>query len=114
MNKLGAYFGMGKREALFRGDISNAVVNQYFVYGSQAIGMHICGAPDGSPAMVQLLARRGQEAWESLIEINRTGDQRLSAQGLLFFVYSLIVMGFPSNAQFYHLKGCELINKGKL
>jgi len=114
MNRLGVYFGLEKKEALFRGDTSNAVVDRYFVYSFQAIGIHLCGALDESPAMARLLAIYGQKAWETLIEIHKTNNLRLSAQGLLFFVYSLIVMGFPSNAQFYLLKVCELIDKGNL
>jgi len=46
MNKLGVYFGAEKQEALFRRDTSNAVVNPYFIYGCQAIGMHFCEALD--------------------------------------------------------------------
>jgi len=114
MNMLGVYFGTEKQEALFRGDTSNAVVDRYFVYSFQAIGMHLCGAPDESPGMARLMAIYGQKAWETLIEINNTKNLRLSAQGLLFFVYSLIVMGFISNAQLYLLKVCELIGKGNL
>jgi len=114
MSKLGVHFGPEKREALIRGDISNAVVNRYFVYSFQAIGMHLSGDPDESPAMVRLRAVYGQKAWESLIEIYRTDSQKLKAQGLLFFVHSLILMGFPAGAQLYLLKVCELINAGNL
>ena len=114
MNRLGVYFGAEKQGALFRGDTSNAVVDRYFVYGFQAIGVHLCEIPEESPAMARLVAVYSQKAWETLIEIYKTNNLRLSAQGLLFFVYSLIVMGFPSNAQFYLLKVCELIDKGNL
>ena len=114
MNKLGVYFGTEKREALLRGDTSNAVVDRYFVYSFQTIGMHLCGTLDDSPVMVQLLARYAQKAWETLIEIHKTGDDKLVAQGLLFFVHSLIIMGFPANAQFYLSKVCKVIDKGNL
>ena len=114
LNKLGAYFTAEKQDALFRGDTSNAVVNRYFVYGSQAIGTHLCGALDESPTMARLLAVHGQKAWETLIEIQKLNDRRLFAQGLLFFVYSLIIMGWPLNSQFYLLKVCEFIDKGNL
>ena len=114
MNKLGVYFRMDRQEALLRGDTSDAVVNRYFVYSFQAIGMHLCSDPDASPAMVRLQARYAQQAWESMIEISKTGSQRLIAQGLLYFVYSLVVMGFPSTAQLYLMKACEVIDKGDL
>ena len=114
MNKLGVYFGKEKQEALLRGDISNAAVNRYFVYAFQAIGMHLCGASDESPAMVRLQARYAQKAWESLVEIYRTDNQKLKVQGLLFFVHALIVMGFTAGAPFYLLKVSEIIDKWNL
>ena len=112
MNKLGVYFGSEKREALFRGDTSNTVVNRHFVYAFQAIGTHLFGAPEESSTMGRLLAIHGQKAWETFIEIHKTNDWRLSAKGLLLFVHFLIIMGWSSNAQLYLLKVCELINKG--
>ena len=114
MNKLGIYFGTKKQEALLRGDTSNAVVNRYFVYSFQAIGMHLCETPAESFAMVQLQARHSQKAWETLVEIFRTGDPKLKAQGLLIFVYALVVMGFMNGAPFYLLKVHEIINKWEL
>ena len=114
MNKLGVYFTTEKQDALFRGDTSNAVVNRHFLYGCQTIGTHLCGALDESPTMARLLAVHGQKAWETLIEIQKNNDQRLFTQGLLFFVYSLIIMGWPLNAQFYLLKVCEFIDKANL
>ena len=114
MNKLGLYFGAEKQEAVLRGDTSNVVVDRYFVYGFQAIGMHLCEAPDASPAMVRLQARHCQRAWETLVDIYRTGDQRLKAQGVLLLVDSLIVMGFTATAPLYLLKLCEIINEANL
>ena len=114
MSRLGIYFGLEKQEALFRGDTSNAVVNRHFVYALQTTGMHISGAPEESPAMVLLAARSAQGAWETLIEIYRTNDQKLKAQGLLFFVHFLVVMGLPASARLYLFKVCELVNDGNL
>ena len=114
MNKLGIYLGTEKREALCCGDTSNTVVNRYFVYGFRATGTHLGVAPDKSPPMVQLLARYIQKAWESLVELYRGDDRRLSAQGLLLFLHSIIIMGAPLNIQFYLLKVYELINNGNL
>ena len=79
MNKLGVYLGREKQEALLRGDISNAVVNRYFVYGFQAVGMHLCKSPDESPAVVEPQARYSQRAWETLVDTYGTGDQKLKA-----------------------------------
>ena len=114
MSRLGIYFGPEKQEALFRGDTSNAVVNRYYVYALQTTGMHLFGAPEGSPDMVLLAARSAQRTWETLIEIYRTDDQKLKARGLLFFVHFLVAMGLPANARLYLFKVCELIDKGNL
>ena len=113
MNKLGIYLGPEKQDALYRGDTSNTVVNRYFVYGFRAVGTHLCKVLDDSPAMARLQARYIQKAWESFIEIYRT-DQRLAAQGMLFCLHSLIVMGFPQAVQFYLLKVYDLIDNGNL
>ena len=114
MNKLGIYFGPDKQDALCRGDTSSAVVNRYFVYAFRTIGTHLSEVLDESPAMVRLQARYIQKAWESLIEIYRTENQRLSAQGILLFLHSLIIMGFPQTAQDYILKVYGLVNDGNL
>lgn len=114
MNKLGLYFGTDKQGALFRGDTSNTVVHQYFVYSFQAIGMHLGGAPDESRTMVQLQARYCQKAFESLIEIYRTGNQKLKAHGLLSFVNALVIMGFMEGAQLYLSNLCKLIDNANL
>jgi len=114
MNKLGLYLGLKKQEALLRGDTSNAVVNRYFIYAFQAIGTHLCGAPGESPAMVKLQARYMQRAWETLIEIYKTDDQKLKAQGVLFFVYSLVIMGFMAGAPLYLWKMCKLIDNANI
>ena len=114
MNKLGLYFRAEKRQALLRGDTSNTVVNRYFIYGFQAIGMHLCGAPGESPVMVKLQARYAQMALESLVEIQRTNDRRLEAQALVLFVHALVIMGFTASAPLYLLKTCEAINRADL
>ena len=114
MNKLGLYFRKEKLEALFRGDTSNTVVNRYFVYGLQAIGTHICGTPEVTPAMTLLQARYAQLNFEAFIEINRTDDYKLRAQGFILFVHGCILTGFQMSAQLYLSRLCQIIDKGKL
>ena len=116
MNKLGLYFRREKLEALLRGDISNAVVNRYFVYGFQATGTHLCGSLEATctPAAVLLQARYSQMAWESLAEIHSTDDRKLEAQALLQFVHTTIIMGFEIGAQFYLSRVCTIIEKAGL
>ena len=114
MNKLGIYFGPDKQDALYRGDTSSAVVDRYFVYGFRTIGTLLSEVVDESPAMVRMQARCAQKAWESLIEIYRTDNQRLAAQGILLFLHSLIIMGFPPAVWFYLQKVYELIDNGNL
>ena len=114
MNKLGLYFGKEKLEALLRGDVSNTVVNRYFVYGLQATGMYFCEALEATPAMVWLQARYAQLAWETLVEIHGTGDNKLKAQGLMLFVHATVIMGFTALSQFYLSMVCKIIDKAKL
>jgi len=114
MNKLGVYFGTEEREALLRGDTPNTTVNQYFVHSFQAIGMYLCGATGESPPMVKLQARYGQRAWETLIEIYKTDNQKLKCQAVLFFVHALLIMGFTAGPSLYLSKVCTLINGANL
>ena len=114
INKLGLYFGTEKWEALLRGDVSNNVVDRYFVHGFQAIGMHLCGPPGESPVIVQLQARYAQMAWESLVKVYGTDDQKLEAQALLLLIHAFVIMGFTTPAQLYLLKMCKAINKANL
>ena len=110
MNKLGVYFRPEKREALLRGDTSNAVVNQHFVYGFQVTGMHLCKAPDDSPAVIRLLAGHIQKAWESLLKTCGI----LKAQGVVLLVHAFLMMGVPKTARSYLPKVFEIINKADL
>ena len=114
MNKLGLYFGQEKQEALLRGDISSIVLDRYFIYGFQTIGMHLCKARDGSPVMVQLQAKYAQMAWETLIELLETDDERAKVQGLLLLAHVFVIVGLPSSAQLYIPKMCKIIEKGNL
>ena len=114
LNKLGLYFGKEKFEALLSGDVSNAVVNRYFVHGLQAIGAHVCGTPEATPAMVRLQARYSQMAWETLFGVYKTNDHRLKAQALILLVHALIFAGFTIGAQLYLSKICKIIDETKL
>ena len=114
MNKLGVYFGREKQEALLRGDISNVVVDRYFVHAFQSVGMYFYGNPEGSPAVVRLQAKYAQKAWETLADISRTGNQKLKVQGLLLFVFALVVMGFPETTRLYLSKLDKIIGEANL
>jgi len=114
MHRLGLYLGTKKEEALLRGDTSDALVNRHLAYVLQVAGMYLCGAPGESPTMVRLLAKYSQKAWETLIEIHKTDDQKLKAQGVLVLVYILVVAGFAAGPPLYLSKVCELINSANL
>lgn len=105
---------MAKKEAILRGDTSNAVVNRHFLHAFQAVGTHLCGVPDEAPAMVRLQARYAQTGWESMIGVYRIGDRKLLAQAILLLTHVLVIMGFTLGAQLYLSKVCEVINKAKL
>ena len=110
MNKLGVYFRPEKREALLRGDTSNAVVNRHFVYGFQVTGMYLSKAADDSPAVVRLLAGHVQKAWRSLLKTRGI----LKAQGVVLLVHAFVIMGLPKTARPFLPKVFEIINKAGL
>ena len=114
MDKLGLYLGTKKWGAILRGDTSNAVVNRHFVYCLQAAGMYLCGAPGGVPAIVRLQARYSQQAWETLVEIYETEDQKLKIQGVLVLVYILVIIGFAAGPPLYLSKVCNFIESANL
>lgn len=114
LNTLGLYFRKEKQEALVRGDISDTVVNQYFLYGLQACGMYLCGIPDETPAIVLLQARYAQAAWETLIRVYETNDHKLKVQALVLLVHAFTIMGLTTGAQLYLLKACKIIDKANL
>lgn len=114
LNRLGLHFTMEKQEALFRGDISNAVVDRHFVYALQMHGVFVYGAPEETPTMVRLQARYVQMAVESQTHLNKTNQERAKAQALVSSVHICIASGFQTVAQLYLLKACKLIEKAKL
>jgi len=114
MNKIGLYFGKEKQEAILRGDTSNTVVDEYFIHGFQAIGLHLSETPEVTPGVVLLYARYAQMAWETLVRVCETDDERLKVQALVLLVHAFIIMRLPKTAQLYLLKVCEIINKAKL
>ena len=110
MNKLGVYFRSEKREALFHGDTSNAVVNRHFVYCFQVIGMYLYKAPDDSPAVIRLLAGHTENAWVSFFETRGI----MKAQGVVLLVHAIVIMGLPKTAPSFLPKAFEIINKADL
>ena len=114
LNRLGIYFTQEKREAILRGDTSNSVVNRYFVDGLQGMGLTFCGVPEETPAMVQLQARYSQRAWESLIRLKQTNQERAKAQALMLVAHCFVILGFTAGAQLYLMKAYKIIEKEKL
>ena len=113
LNTLGLYFTRDKQEAILRGDLTNAVVDQHFVYGLQVVGVHICGVPEGAPAMIHMQARYVQMAWESFLRLSKTDQERTKAQALVLIVHGSIMVGFKATAQLHLLKASEIIEKAR-
>lgn len=113
MNKLGLYLTQEKQDAILRGDTSNSVVHRHFVGGLQAMGMHLCGTPEQTPAMTRLQVRYVQEAWGSLIQLNQTNQERVKVQALVLVAHSAIVLGLNATTQLYLLKICKIVEKEK-
>jgi hypothetical protein len=112
--RLGLYFTIEKQEALYRGDISNTVVNRHFVYALQAFGVHACGAPGLTPSVVLLQARYVQMILETLAQLNRTNQERTKVQALVSGIHGAILVGFKSIAQLYLLRAYKIIEKANL
>ncbi|KAF9783513.1 hypothetical protein BJ322DRAFT_158918 [Thelephora terrestris] len=113
LNKLGLYFTPEKQEAILRGDTSDSVVHHFFVNAAHAMGMHFC-APAQTPAMVRLQARYIQMAWESIVSLNKTNQERDKAQALILVAHSFLILGTSAGAQLYLMKACKIIEKAKL
>jgi hypothetical protein len=113
LNKLGLYFTPEKQEAILRGDTSDSVVHHHFVDGAHVMGMHLC-APAQTAAMVRLQARYSQMAWESIILLNQTNQERDKAQALILVVHAFLLLGMSAGAQLYLMKACKIIEKAKL
>ena len=114
LSKLGLYFTTEKQEAILHGDISNAVVDRHFVYALQTLGVHICGVPEESPAMIWLQARYVQTSLETLVQLCGSDRERTKAQALLLTVQTALLIGFTILAQLHLLKACKIIERAKL
>ena len=113
LNKLGLYLTQEKQDAILRGDTSNSVVNRHFLDGLQAMGMHLCGTPEQMPVMIRLQVKYVQEAWESLIQLNQTNQERVKVQALVLVTHSATILGLNATTQLYLLKICKIIENEK-
>jgi hypothetical protein len=113
LNTLGVYFTEEKQNAALRGDTSNTVIHRHFVDGLQVIGMHFGKAPIETPAMLQLQARYAQKSWESLIDLNKTGQELAKVQALVMLTHGFVILGLKAGAQLYLHKACKIIEKEK-
>lgn len=114
LSRVGLYFTTEKQEALLHGDISNTIVHRNFVYGLQIFGVHVCGVPDRTPFMVQLQAGYVRMAFESLVQLNETDQERTKVQALVAATHASTMAGFVAGAQLYLLSACEIVKKAKL
>ena len=97
-----------------RGDTSGAVINPYFIYAAQSLGMHFCGGIDDSPAMVRLQAKYAQKSFESLIDIIGGHDWELIAQAALWVVAGSIIVRLDHITRPYIKKTCDAVNTAGL
>lgn len=114
LGKLGIHLTEEKQNAILKGDMSNKVVPRFYIYACGADGMNLCETLDESPPMIRNQAVLAQRGWESLIELQREGNQEAKAQSLLFLAFSCIILGFSSGSSFYLSKACRLINWANL
>ena len=111
MNKLGVYLAQDKQDAILHGD-TNSLVIRNLMDGIQMMGMYL-SAPEETPAMVLLQARYLQRAWESLIQLTQTSQERDKTRALVIVAHGFIVLRLNAAAQLYFLKACKIIEKEK-
>jgi len=113
LNKLGIYLGSKKQQALLRGDTSGTIINPFFIYVAQSLGMYFCEGIGSSPAMIRLQAKHGQACLESLAVIFRGRDWELWAQAALFVAAGSIMI--PVDVALHYIqKGYEAVDMGGL
>ena len=112
--KFGTQFSCEKLDAILRGDLSGAVVDPFFVYGSHALGMPYCMRVDDTPAMVRLLAIRSQLSWERLAELVRGNNDKLKTQATLIVATTNIYVRLVQAAAYYIQRCCDFINAGNM
>jgi hypothetical protein len=114
MSKLGIKLTSERQQAVLHGDVSGTVINSFFIYAAQSLGMYFCDGISDSPTMVQLHAKHLQDALERLAEIFEGHDWELRAQAALWAITSSIMLSLDSFAFLYMEKGCDAINSGEL
>lgn len=110
MNKLGIRFSSERQQALLRGDISGAVINPFFIYAAQSLGMYFCEGVDNSPAMIRLHAKHVQMCFEFIADIFKGHDWELKAQVALWVTAGSIVLPYEGLTLPYIQKSCEAVN----
>jgi hypothetical protein len=53
-------------------------------------------------------------AWESIIPLTQTNQERDKAQALILVAHSFLLLGMSAGAQFYLMKACKIIENAKL
>jgi hypothetical protein len=114
MNKLGIKLTSERKQAVLDGDVSGTVIDPFFIYAAQSLGMYFCDGMDDSTAMVRLQAKHLQDALERLVEIFEGRDWELRAQAALWVITSSITLPSDSFVSLYMKKGCDAINSGEL
>jgi len=114
LNRLGIRFTSEKQQALLRGDTSGAVLNPYFIYGAQTLGMYLCEDMEYSPALIRHQAIQLQTSFEIFAEIFTGHDWELRAQVALWVSAVSIVLSIPDFTLSVLQKSCEAINTAGL
>lgn len=96
------------------GDTSGTVLNPFFIFAAQSMGMHLCEGMDNLPAMVPLQARHVQRSLELLAEILAGRDLELKAQVALWVAAGSLIMRLTDLTQPYIERACEAVNAAGL
>ena len=106
----GIYLPVPKQDAIFRGDVSNTVVNPFFVHAMAGLGMHFCAGVGDSPRMVLLRARHAQRAFEHAAEVTGGNDANLTVQVLFYSATMTLYLRWLWVARKSLTKACIALN----
>ena len=90
------------------------MLNRAFVCGAHVLGMLFAPNIDDSPATVQLHARRGQIAWECLVELSKTENYGVTVQAMMKVAASYILIRMTHTGILYIQKSCDIAEAGNL
>ena len=96
------------------GEVSGTVIDPFFIYAAQCLGMHFCEGVSNSPALILLKAKYVQRCVELVGDLSKGHDWELRAQVALWITAVGIILSNNRLAPLYIQKACEAIDTAGL